>query len=354
MLNNDSKIGLVLSGGGAKGAYQVGVLKYIAEAGMKVDAVSGASIGALNGAIIASAKNLTEASEQLDELWQLLAKESPLKYNKASVAPYLGFLVLMGSRRFSPVLMSAMKVAKIAATTDIFDGLQPYLDVLKFDQGMFENSPIRSLIEKYTSAESLQNGLPFYVSAYESEELLTDLSQTLMAAIGLSETKDSNFFHVQSFPAEKQQDVISASAALPFLFAAQKINGKAYSDGGLGGWKKSQGNTPITPLIEQAKCSHVIVIHLTDGSLWNRYDFSDTTILEVRPKTLITKESMVKDLLGFKADKINQWVEQGYEDAARCIGHMTGALKLQVTHQTVVKKREDSLVKLDDDNFLIE
>ena len=353
MLSNTTKLGLVLSGGGAKGAYQVGVLKYMAEAGMKVNAVSGASIGALNGAIVASAKDLTEASEQLDELWQLLAKESPLKCNKASVAPYLGFLVLMGSQRFSPVLMAAMKAVKVATSADIFDGLQPYLDVFKFDQGIFDHSPIRDLIAEYTSAESLQNGLPLYVSAYESEGLLTDLSQTLMAAVGLSETKDSDFFHVQSFPAEKQQDVISASAALPFLFAAQKINGKAYSDGGLGGWKKSQGNTPITPLIEQAQCSHVIVTHLTDGSLWNRYDFPNTTILEVRPKTLITKESMVKDMLGFKADKINQWIEQGYEDAARCIGHVESALKLQATYQTAVKKRGDSLAKLDD-YFLIE
>ena len=74
MHNNASKVGLVLSGGGAKGAYQVGVLRYMAEAGMKVDAVSGASIGALNGAIVANAKNLTEASQHLTEFWQSLAE----------------------------------------------------------------------------------------------------------------------------------------------------------------------------------------------------------------------------------------------------------------------------------------
>lgn len=52
MLKN--KIGLVLSGGGAKGAYQVGVVRALAEMNIKIGAISGASIGALNGAIIAS------------------------------------------------------------------------------------------------------------------------------------------------------------------------------------------------------------------------------------------------------------------------------------------------------------
>lgn len=352
MHNNDSKVGLVLSGGGAKGAYQVGVLRYMAEAGMQVDAVSGASIGALNGAIVANAKNLTEASQHLNELWQLLANESPLKFDKKSVVPYLGFLVLLGSKRFSPLVYGAMQAAKLAATHDLFEGVQPYLDLLKFDKGLFEHSPIRDLIERYTSPESLQNGLPLYISAYESEDTATDLINTFAAAIGISETKASDFFHVQSFPVEQQQDIIMASAALPVLFAAQKINGKLYSDGGIGGWTKSQGNTPITPLIQQANCTHIIVTHLTDGSFWNRYDFPDTTILEVRPKQAIAKETMVKDLLGFKADKINQWIEQGYEDAQRCIGNVAKVLQLQSAHQAAKAERNLAIADLDDDFFI--
>jgi len=352
MYNNNSKVGLVLSGGGAKGAYQAGVLRYMAEAGMKVDAVAGASIGALNGAIVANAKDLTEASNHLSELWRLLAEESPLKVNKLAVVPYLGFLILMGSRRFSPALLSAMQIAKVATSADIFEGLQPYLEVLKLHKGIFDQSPVRNLIERYTSPESLQNGLPLYISAYESEDLLTDLTETFASAIGISDTKASDFFHVQSFPPELQQDVIMASASLPLLFATQKINGKCYSDGGIGGWIKSQGNTPITPLIEQEKCSHVIITHLTDGSFWNRYDFPETTILEVRPKQSIAKETMVKDLLGFKADKINQWIEQGYEDANRCIGNVAKALQLQAKQKNVEVQCNQALANLDDDFFI--
>ena len=55
------KVGLVLSGGGAKGAYQVGALKALQELGTTIDVVAGASIGALNGAVLVSAPSISEA-----------------------------------------------------------------------------------------------------------------------------------------------------------------------------------------------------------------------------------------------------------------------------------------------------
>ena len=330
-------MGLVLSGGGAKGAYQVGVLKYMAENGMAVDAISGASIGALNGAVIASASNIQEASEHLTRLWQTLANESPLKVDKLAVASYLGYFCIMGARRLSPVLAVAGGV----------------LTQHKLNRGMLDNSPVRKLIEEYTSPEKLGNGIPLYVSIFESRDNLETLIDTAMGAMGIRDTNPSEFRHVQSFPAEQQRDVVLASASLPLLFAAQEIDGKRYADGGIGGWQKSQGNTPITPLITQANCNHIIVTHLTDGSLWNRYDFPNTTILEVRPKKPITQESMLKDLLNFKADKINHWIEQGYEDASRCIGNVARVLKQQAESISVIEKRNAVLQALDDDSFLL-
>jgi len=44
--------GIVLEGGGAKGAYQIGAWKALREAGIKVKGVAGTSVGALNGAFI--------------------------------------------------------------------------------------------------------------------------------------------------------------------------------------------------------------------------------------------------------------------------------------------------------------
>lgn len=48
------KIGLVLAGGDAKGAYQSGLVKYLAEIDFAPLMIAGTSIGALNGAILAS------------------------------------------------------------------------------------------------------------------------------------------------------------------------------------------------------------------------------------------------------------------------------------------------------------
>ncbi|MBO4315668.1 MAG: patatin-like phospholipase family protein [Prevotella sp.] len=59
------KIGLVLGGGGAKGAAQVGVLKYIEEAGVPIDYIVGTSIGSIIGGLY----SVGYRSQQLDSLF---------------------------------------------------------------------------------------------------------------------------------------------------------------------------------------------------------------------------------------------------------------------------------------------
>ena len=51
-LDRDKSYGLVLEGGGARGAYQIGAWKALREAGISISAVAGTSVGALNGALI--------------------------------------------------------------------------------------------------------------------------------------------------------------------------------------------------------------------------------------------------------------------------------------------------------------
>ena len=48
------KVGLVFGGGGAKGAAEIGVLKYIERAGVPIDYIAGTSIGAIVGGLYAS------------------------------------------------------------------------------------------------------------------------------------------------------------------------------------------------------------------------------------------------------------------------------------------------------------
>ena len=54
------KVGLVLSGGGAKGYAHIGALKVIEEAGVKIDYIGGTSIGAIIGALYASGYSADE------------------------------------------------------------------------------------------------------------------------------------------------------------------------------------------------------------------------------------------------------------------------------------------------------
>ncbi len=58
------KLGLCLAGGGAKGAFQAGVIYGLYEKGLKFDVVSGTSIGAINGYFI-----FTENVNKLKEMW---------------------------------------------------------------------------------------------------------------------------------------------------------------------------------------------------------------------------------------------------------------------------------------------
>ena len=57
--------GLVLAGGGALGAYQIGAYEALLELGHKFDIITGTSIGALNGSFIAS-----DMFEELKGLWE--------------------------------------------------------------------------------------------------------------------------------------------------------------------------------------------------------------------------------------------------------------------------------------------
>ena len=68
MQNSPKKIGLVLGSGSARGWAHIGVIRALAEAGIRVDCVAGTSIGALVGAVYASGKidTLEDVALQLD------------------------------------------------------------------------------------------------------------------------------------------------------------------------------------------------------------------------------------------------------------------------------------------------
>lgn len=72
-IENRPKVGLVLSGGGAKGAAHIGVLKYIEEAGIPIDFIAGTSMGSIIGGMYALGYSSDEIHEIISDLdWNRL------------------------------------------------------------------------------------------------------------------------------------------------------------------------------------------------------------------------------------------------------------------------------------------
>ena len=69
----NGQVVLVLQGGGALGAYQVGVYQALHEAGVEPDWIIGTSIGAINASIIAGNKP-EDRLTKLDEFWKRMER----------------------------------------------------------------------------------------------------------------------------------------------------------------------------------------------------------------------------------------------------------------------------------------
>ncbi|SET45688.1 NTE family protein [Natronincola peptidivorans] len=353
----ENKLGLVLSGGGARGAYEAGVSLYMAEIGLEPDMYSGASVGALNATFLASASSIQTGAHKLRMIWENISNEKELKIN----AKMLGVGFLYTSLDIASQHNSAANRIK----KSFLDHLQKFEEEHRYTQ-MLVNSPLeglakptksllntdglRSLIEYSINMDELDRAKPIWISMYPSFGLIDDLASLIMAELGFSETRSSDYIHLQSLEVEERVTALLASAALPLAYDSQIINGKKYIDGGLGEWRNSHGNTPLKPLVD-AGCSYAIVAHLSDGSMWNRHHFPNTTIIEIRPKHSLHPNGKIKSLMDFNHERISTLIEQGYEDAKRCIGEVKNALELNYKwHQSryLLKK---SIEDLENDDF---
>ena len=371
-------LGLVLSGGGAKGAYQAGVLRALTEEGVVATHVAGASIGALNGALVAAAPTQQAAVEHLQQLWNALAQQSPLQADASaaqrlaqSVPAYVTLLVSFGMtpaalrplmallaalRPLGPLVLKAAPVARLAARLPSLpaawrEALLSHLPLLEkllpgpdAVTGWLSNQPVKALLDEYLRAGGLPARMPLYVSLYPTEDTALDLMKLACAEMGLSQTPDSHFVHVQALPADEQKKALMASAALPLLFTPQAVNGQLYSDGGQGGWATLQGNTPIEPLL-QAGCRAVVVTHLEDGSLWSRRSFAQQAeIIEIRPSG-IRRKGFMRDVLGFDNRLIADWMEQGWQDTRACLGRIRDVLQAHAALHASARARDAALAQ---------
>jgi len=322
---NNNPIGLVLSGGGAKGAYHVGVMRALNEMQIPVNMIAGASIGALNGAVLASAPDINTGTQRLQKLWNILPKVQPIKFQPTvATNPLLTKIPLPSLKKmiyFSLLISAGLRLSSpMGALATIFGNR--LLESTEI-QNILSDQVLKDMMEEFLDVNTLQKSIPLYVSVFQQDSksrAFTDFLYALKDATKLSilgiENQHSTFRHIQSLDLDSQKELILASAALPLLFKAYKDdNGNRFTDGGQGGMIKSQGNTPITPLIE-AGCKHIIVVHLSEGSLWHRHDFPNTEIIEIRPSIPM---GGFKEMLDFSETTVNYLKKVGYEDALRSL-----------------------------------
>jgi NTE family protein len=355
MLSADARIGLVLSGGGARGAYEVGVVRYLAEVGVQPTAYAGASIGALNGAILAHAPSIQEGARCLEDLWRSIRQDQVLRLKPEFLAwsliyatsravsiayPQLGMahqIFSQALRRFPEAMAYAGMIEASPIAVAMSDGL--------LDQGY-----LRDLLDGGLSTLGLERGSPLWVSVYPTQGVALDLLRIGLSELGLGDTSDSVHLRVQSLPPEERLTALMASAALPVAFDSQTIGGQRLRDGGMGGWRKSRGNTPIEPLIDHG-CTMCIVVHLSDGSFWDRHDHPDVPVIEVRPQSDIHPEGGLQSLMNFNPDRLEAWMEQGYKDARRCVGNAVTALALPRYGRRTASDRDEAIAQLESDGL---
>ena len=335
------KLGLVLSGGSTKGAYQVGVMKALVELGItQIDGIAGASIGALNGAILTSAPNLTTGTERLIRLWTRLSEIDPLKMDISlnkhfSLPTYLTLLASFGL----PLSGGFLNLIKLGFN---FNLISDSID----NVSIFSDQPLLEMMSEFLDIDTLQSSIPLYVSIYKQENLLKTFSDVFKAEILGIDNAPSEFKHIQSIPKENQKEILLASAALPLIFQNRKDGlGNIMVDGGIGGFIKNQGNTPVTPLIENGY-EHIIVTHLVNGSLWNRYDFPQhINFLEIRPNNEI--DLSLGTMFDFSAERINSLQEAGYQDTLEQIGNVQKMKDSFDKKQEAALKLEEEMINLE-------
>lgn len=211
------RIALVLQGGGALGAYQVGVYQALEERGFAPNWVGGTSIGAINGALIAGNRP-GQRLANLQRFWDTVARDDMFDLSYASAA-----------LRQSHSYWSTM--AALLTGQPRFFVPHPFLPFGVGDAGSAEMSsfydtrPLRDLLLELIDFDYLNSGAIHFS----------------LGAVHVT-SGQLRYFDNQFQPIGVEH--IMASSALPPGFPAVRIDGELYWDGGI------CSNTPLTMVLD--------------------------------------------------------------------------------------------------------
>lgn len=210
------RVALVLQGGGALGAYQVGVFEGLDAARIEIDWVAGISIGAVNAAIIAG-NPPGRRLERLHDFWSGLTAALPalalldggygrevLHQTAAAMVAMFGVPGFFRPRLLSPFLAPPGSV-----------------EALSF----YDSSPLRETLDSLIDWEMLNDG-------------------PIRLSVGAVEVESGNFRYFDNRTDRIDARHIMASGALPPGLPPVEIDGKWWWDGGL------VSNTPLSHIVD--------------------------------------------------------------------------------------------------------
>lgn len=233
MSNRSNRVALVLSGGGARGAYEAGVLHYLRSAlpaparAARFDLLFGTSVGALNAAFLAAtADQPLLQGRRLRALWQQVEQDRIFRRDWSAMARFvaqLGVGLVGNFLRLDPGrrrLLRRERFVSLFDTSPMPAYLASMIDLPRVSRNL-EAGHLEALVLTATSLET--NEPELFVQrrpqlAYSGDFRVHDVR------IGVEH--------------------ILASAAIPFVFPPVRIGGTYYCDGGV------RLNTPMSPAIQ--------------------------------------------------------------------------------------------------------
>lgn len=222
------RVVLVLQGGGALGAYQVGVYQAMEQAGLRPDWVIGTSIGAINGALIAG-NAPGDRMDKLTAFWH--------RVQRGLLPAAAGSLPLVG--------------AQIANWLTTVQGLGGFFtpNHLAFAS---QTWPLGTTKAGYYSVEPLKQTLSDLIDFKRIND------GTCRLTVGAADVRNAQMHYFDSRKCAFDIRHVLASGALPPAFPPVEIDGGLYWDGGI------LSNTPVEAVFDDypRRSSLVFVVHI--------------------------------------------------------------------------------------------
>lgn len=283
-----SDIGLVFSGGGGKGAYQIGVWKYLREIGLDryVRGVSGTSVGALNAALFVGSDYDTA-----ERMWRSISRDKILSPRKLSFLDVAKWMNRVGYRY--PDGDPGRWFVRTGMDINPMMILFSMRERLSSDY-MFSRDGIEKMMKECLDfAKIRRSSIPCYVTCFCLDRIRKER------------------FCLNSFSDEDMISLLLATSAIPIVFPSEEFYGKMYCDGGV---PFLGDNVPVSPIYD-SEVEDIIVVHLSQKGQVDKKRFPNARILEIIPSKDLG--NAVSGTLDFSQEGVIERMELGYQDAKR-------------------------------------